>query len=63
MTTKCHQNITTYTKSCSHTPMIEIVLNFRYKKILPIFVKKFWQADLVLNRISIFPLFYQDLDF
>lgn len=35
------------TKSGSHTPLIYIALNSCKKKIWTIFIKGFWQADLV----------------
>jgi hypothetical protein len=39
-----------YTKSGSHTPLIYIALNCCKKKIWTIFIKGFWQADLVLGK-------------
>jgi hypothetical protein len=36
-----------HTKSGFHTPLIHIALNFCKKKIWTIFIKGFWQADLV----------------
>ena len=38
---------TSHTKSGSHTPLIYIALNSCKNKIWTIFIKGFWQADLV----------------